>query len=473
MKRDIYQSPLNTRYASYEMSHIFSEEKKFKTFRKLWLELAKAQRELGLEITKGQIEEMEENLENIDFELAKKYEKELRHDVMAHIKTYGEVAKSASPIIHLGATSCYVTDNTDIILMREALSLLIKKIKILIKNICEFAHKYKELPTLGYTHYQVAQLTTVGKRATLWAQDFVMDFEEINYRIKKLKLRGVKGTTGTQASYMNLFNDDEDKVKELEKKVITSLGFKDAVQVTGQTYTRKIDYQVLQSLSSLAQSAHKMTNDIRLLQNLKELEEPFESTQVGSSAMAYKRNPMRSERVASLSKYLISLVENPALVASTQWLERTLDDSANKRLSIPEAFLAADAIVEILINITNGLVVNEKIIDKHIKEELPFMATENIIMQGVKKGGDRQELHEIIRQLSHQAAKRVKQEGLENNLIELLINDERIKLDEEEINNILNPKNYIGRCKTQVEEFIDSAKEIYENAEIYEVELEV
>ena len=473
MKRDIYQSPLNTRYASYEMSHIFSEEKKFKTFRKLWLELAKAQRELGLEITKGQIEEMEENLENIDFELAKKYEKELRHDVMAHIKTYGEVAKSASPIIHLGATSCYVTDNTDIILMREALSLLIKKIKILIKNICEFAHKYKELPTLGYTLYQVAQLTTVGKRATLWAQDFVMDFEEINYRIKKLKLRGVKGTTGTQASYMNLFNDDEDKVKELEKKVITSLGFKDAVQVTGQTYTRKIDYQVLQSLSSLAQSAHKMTNDIRLLQNLKELEEPFESTQVGSSAMAYKRNPMRSERVASLSKYLISLVENPALVASTQWLERTLDDSANKRLSIPEAFLAADAIVEILINITNGLVVNEKIIDKHIKEELPFMATENIIMQGVKKGGDRQELHEIIRQLSHQAAKRVKQEGLENNLIELLINDERIKLDEEEINNILNPKNYIGRCKTQVEEFIDSAKEIYENAEIYEVELEV
>ena len=300
-----------------------------------------------------------------------------------------------------------------------------------------------------------------------------MDFEEINYRIKKLKLRGVKGTTGTQASYMNLFNDDEDKVKELEKKVITSLGFKDAVQVTGQTYTRKIDYQVLQSLSSLAQSAHKMTNDIRLLQNLKELEEPFESTQVGSSAMAYKRNPMRSERVASLSKYLISLVENPALVASTQWLERTLDDSANKRLSIPEAFLAADAIVEILINITNGLVVNEKIIDKHIKEELPFMATENIIMQGVKKGGDRQELHEIIRQLSHQAAKRVKQEGLENNLIELLINDEGIKLDEEEINNILNPKNYIGRCKTQVEEFIDSAKEIYENAEIYEVELEV
>ena len=473
MKRDIYQSPLNTRYASYEMSHIFSEEKKFKTFRKLWLELAKAQRELGLEITKGQIEEMEENLENIDFELAKKYEKELRHDVMAHIKTYGEVAKSASPIIHLGATSCYVTDNTDIILMREALSLLIKKIKILIKNICEFAHKYKELPTLGYTHYQVAQLTTVGKRATLWAQDFVMDFEEINYRIKNLKLRGVKGTTGTQASYMNLFNDNEDKVKELEKKVITSLGFKDAVQVTGQTYTRKIDYQVLQSLSSLAQSAHKMTNDIRLLQNLKELEEPFESTQVGSSAMAYKRNPMRSERVASLSKYLISLVENPALVASTQWLERTLDDSANKRLSIPEAFLAADAIVEILINITNGLVVNEKIIDKHIKEELPFMATENIIMQGVKKGGDRQELHEIIRQLSHQAAKRVKQEGLENNLIELLINDEGIKLDEEEINNILNPKNYIGRCKTQVEEFIDSAKEIYENAETYEVELEV
>lgn len=454
MRLDIYQNPLNTRYASYEMSNIFSDETKFRTFRKLWVELARAEKELGLEISDSQIKELEDNIDNIDFELAKEYEKKLRHDVMAHVNTYGDVAKGAKGIIHLGATSCYVTDNTDIIQMKMAMELTAKKLATLISNLSKFAMEYKELPTLGYTHFQVAQLVTVGKRATMWIQDFLMDLEEIEYRLENLSLRGAKGTTGTQASYMKLFNDDEEKVKELDDKIVKALGFKSALPITGQTYTRKIDYTVLQALSGIAQSAHKMTNDIRLLQNMKELEEPFESTQVGSSAMAYKRNPMRCERVSSLSKYVINISQNPALVESTQWLERTLDDSANKRLAVPEAFLAVDAILDILINVSDGIVVYKSVIEKHIKEELPFMATENILMEAVKRGGDRQELHEKIRNYSMQAAKRVKEEGLENNLLELLEKDSDFKMTSSDIENILDSRNYIGRSASQVEEFI-------------------
>lgn len=454
MDRELYNSPLNTRYASREMSHIFSDIEKFKTFRILWTELAKAEMELGLGISLDQIKELEENIDNIDFEKAAKYEKELRHDVMAHVKAYGDVAKSAAGIIHLGATSCYVNDNTDIIVMRRALKLVAKKLAVLIKNISEFAEKYKGLPTLGYTHYQPAQLVTVGKRATLWIQDFLIDLEEIEYRIENLKLRGVKGTTGTQASFLELFDGNHEKVKELEKKIVNSLGFTSAISVSGQTYTRKVDFQILQALSQIAQSAHKMTNDIRLLQNLKEVEEPFEKNQIGSSAMAYKRNPMRSERIASLSKYVINIAQNPAMVEATQWFERTLDDSANKRLSIPEGFLAIDAILDIAINVTSGLVVNEKVIERHVEQELPFMATENILMEAVKRGGNRQELHEKIRQYSMIAASRVKDEGKDNNLLELLAKDKDFSITEDDIKNILNPVNYIGRSEKQVEEFL-------------------
>lgn len=454
MDRELYNSPLNTRYASREMSHIFSDMEKFKTFRILWTELAKAEMELGLNISSSQIKELEENIDNIDFEKAAEYEKELRHDVMAHVKAYGDVAKSAAGIIHLGATSCYVNDNTDIIVMRKALKLVAKKLAVLIKNLSEFAKKYKGLPTLGYTHYQPAQLVTVGKRATLWIQDFLIDLEEIEYRIENLKLRGVKGTTGTQASFLELFDGDHEKVKELEKKIVNSLGFTSAIAVSGQTYTRKIDFQILQALSQIAQSAHKMTNDIRLLQNLKEVEEPFEKNQIGSSAMAYKRNPMRSERIASLSKYVINIAQNPAMVEATQWFERTLDDSANKRLSIPEGFLATDAILDIAINVTSGLVVHEKVIEKHVEQELPFMATENILMEAVKRGGNRQELHEKIRQYSMIAASRVKDEGKDNNLLELLAKDKDFSITEDDIKNILNPVNYIGRSEKQVEEFL-------------------
>lgn len=469
--RNIYQSLLNTRYSSYEMSHIFSDETKFHTFRRLWTELARAEKELGLNITEEQVRELEENIENIDFERAKEYEKLLRHDVMAHVKTYGEVAPKASGIIHLGATSCYVTDNTDIIQMKMALQLVVKKLAILINNLAKFANKYKSLPTLGYTHYQVAQLVTVGKRASMWIQDFLMDLEEVEYRIDNLKLRGAKGTTGTQASYMKLFDNDEETVKELDRKIVKALGFKKSLPITGQTYTRKIDFQVLEVLSSIAQSAHKMTNDIRLLQNRKEIEEPFEKTQVGSSAMAYKRNPMRSERISSLAKYVINITQNPAMVESTQWLERTLDDSANKRLSIPEAFLAVDAILEIAINVTDGLVVYEKVIEKHVMEELPFMATENILMEAVKKGGNRQQLHEKIRKYSMKAAKRVKEEGLDNNLLELLKNDKSFMMDEEDFKDIMNPLNYIGRSQSQVEEFL--INEVYPAIEKYNTDYKV
>ena len=454
INREVYQNPLNERYSSKEMSYIFSDENKFKTWRKLWIALAESQKELGLNIDDNQIQNMKDFESNINYDVAKQIEKETRHDVMSHVKAFGMQAELAKGIIHLGATSCYVGDNTDLINMFKALELIEIKLASVINNLSKFAIEYKSVPTLGFTHFQAAQLTTVGKRATLWLYDLLMDLEEVTYRKNKIHLRGVKGTTGTQASFLELFNHDHDKVKELDEKVCEKMGFKKSYPVTGQTYSRKVDSYVLSSLSSIAQSLHKMTNDIRLLQHLKELEEPFESTQIGSSAMAYKRNPMRSERISSLSKYIINLAQNPALVHSTQWLERTLDDSANRRLAIGEAFLATDAILEIAINVTNGLVVYENMINRHINEELPFMATEYILMEAVKKGGDRQELHEKIRVYSMEAAKNVKINGGHNNLIELLANDAEFNLDEVEIKNVLKAENFIGRSKEQVEEFI-------------------
>ncbi|WP_313568532.1 adenylosuccinate lyase [Acetoanaerobium noterae] len=454
INREVYQNPLNERYSSKEMSYIFSDENKFKTWRKLWIALAESQKELGLNIDDNQIQNMKDFESNINYDVAKQIEKETRHDVMSHVKAFGMQAELAKGIIHLGATSCYVGDNTDLINMFKALELIEIKLASVINNLSKFAIEYKSVPTLGFTHFQAAQLTTVGKRATLWLYDLLMDLEEVTYRKNKIYLRGVKGTTGTQASFLELFNHDHDKVKELDEKVCKKMGFKKSYPVTGQTYSRKVDSYVLSSLSSIAQSLHKMTNDIRLLQHLKELEEPFESTQIGSSAMAYKRNPMRSERISSLSKYIINLAQNPALVHSTQWLERTLDDSANRRLAIGEAFLATDAILEIAINVTNGLVVYENMINRHINEELPFMATEYILMEAVKKGGDRQELHEKIRVYSMEAAKNVKINGGHNNLIELLANDAEFNLDEVEIKNVLKAENFIGRSKEQVEEFI-------------------
>ena len=454
INREVYQNPLNERYSSKEMSYIFSDENKFKTWRKLWIALAESQKELGLNIDDNQIQNMKDFESDINYDVAKQIEKETRHDVMSHVKAFGIQAELAKAIIHLGATSCYVGDNTDLINMFKALELIEIKLASVINNLSKFAIEYKSIPTLGFTHFQAAQLTTVGKRATLWLYDLLMDLEEVTYRKNKIYLRGVKGTTGTQASFLELFNHDHDKVKELDEKVCEKMGFKKSYPVTGQTYSRKVDSYVLSSLSSIAQSLHKMTNDIRLLQHLKELEEPFESTQIGSSAMAYKRNPMRSERISSLSKYIINLAQNPALVHSTQWLERTLDDSANRRLAIGEAFLATDAILEIAINVTNGLVVYENMINRHINEELPFMATEYILMEAVKKGGDRQELHEKIRVYSMEAAKNVKINGGHNNLIELLANDAEFNLDEVEIKNVLKAENFIGRSKEQVEEFI-------------------
>lgn len=453
MSRDTYENPLITRYASKEMSYIFSDESKYSTWRKLWIALAEGEKELGLNITDGQIEEMKANIYNIDYELAAKKEKEFRHDVMAHVHTFGTVCPTAMPIIHLGATSMYVVDNTDAILMKEALLLINKKLVNLLSVLSEFCIKYKDLPTLGYTHYQPAQLTTVGKRASLWLQDLYLDYEQINHVISMVKLRGVKGTTGTQASFMNLFNNDGEKVKKLEEFVVRKMGFNEAFKLTGQTYTRKVDFCVLATLSGIAQSLHKATNDIRILQSQKEIEEPFEKSQIGSSAMAYKRNPMRSERIASLARFIISNEANMANTVSTQWLERTLDDSAIKRLSIPQGFLATDAILDIAINVFAGMVVNDKVIEKHIKEELPFMATENIIMEAVKRGGDRQVLHEEIRVLSMQAAEQVKKFGKQNDLIERMYKSEVINMSKEEIDNTINPLNYIGRAPKQVEEF--------------------
>lgn len=452
---EIYETPLNSRYASDEMKRLFSNDTRFKLWRKLWIALAEAQKELGLDITDDQIEEMKRYAEDINYEVARQKEKELRHDVMAHIHAFGEQAKKARPIIHLGATSCFVTDNADIIIMYEALKLIRKKLVNCIKVLSDFALKYKDMPTLGFTHFQPAQLTTVGKRAMLWVQDLVMDLEFLEYVMEHTYLRGVKGTTGTQASFMALFDGDEEKVKMLDKLVCKKMGFEKSFPLTSQTYPRKYDFLVLSVLASIAQSSYKFANDIRLLQHLKEIEEPFEKTQVGSSAMAYKRNPMRSERICALARYVMVNIQNPLFTASVQWLERTLDDSANRRISIPEAFLATDSILNLYHNVASGLVVYEKMIERHIQQELPFMATENILMEAVKRGGDRQDLHEKIRKYSMEAGRNVKEFGKENNLIELISNDPSFKLSKEEIQAILDPKKFVGRAPSQVQEYYD------------------
>lgn len=452
---DLYNTPLNSRYASKEMSHIFSDDIKFSTWRKLWVALAECERELGLNITEEQINELKAHIYDINYEDAKKREKEVRHDVMSHVYAYGLQCPTAKGIIHLGATSCYVGDNTDIIIMREALLLIKQKIVTVLDRLSKFAIKYKDMPTLGFTHFQPAQLTTIGKRATLWMQDLVMDIENIDFVIEHLKLLGVKGTTGTQASFMNLFEGDEEKVKMLDKMVAKKMGFSKSFGVTGQTYPRKLDSIILNTLSEIAQSAYKFSNDLRLLQNLKEVEEPFEAHQIGSSAMAYKRNPMRSERMGSLARYVIVDALNPAITASTQWFERTLDDSANKRISVAEGFLALDGVLNLYINISENMVVYDKVIAAHVSRELPFMATENIMMESVKKGHDRQVLHEQIREHSMAAAARVKQEGLDNDLIQRIINDKSFGLSEEEILDIIDPNKFVGRAPSQVVEFID------------------
>jgi len=449
-----YQSPLNTRYASKEMSHLFSQEFKFQTWRKLWIALAEAEKELGLSITQEQIDEMKAHQYDINYEVAEAREKEVRHDVMSHVYAFGKQAPKAEPIIHLGATSCYVGDNTDIIIMTEAMKLIRKKIINVINELSKFALEYKDMPTLGYTHFQPAQTTTVGKRATLWLQDLVMDLEDIEFQISKAKLLGSKGTTGTQASFLELFDGDKQKVKQLDDIIVNKMGYTDYFKVSGQTYPRKLDSQILNVLSSIAQSAFKFSNDIRLLQHLKEIEEPFEKSQIGSSAMAYKRNPMRSERIASLSRYVIADAVNPAITASTQWFERTLDDSANKRISVPEAFLCVDAILTLYRNVVDGLVVYPKVIRKHLNDELPFMATENIMMDAVKKGGNRQELHERIRVHSMEAGKMVKMEGKQNDLLQRIANDNMFGLTMEELEAIMIPENFVGIAPEQTEDYI-------------------
>lgn len=445
---------MEERYSSEEMLFNFSPNNKFRTWRKLWITLAEIEKDLGLEISDEQIQELKANAENIDYDKAAEYEKKFRHDVMAHVHTYGDVAPSAKGIIHLGATSAFVGDNTDLIQIRDGLLILRKQLVNVIKGLSDFALKYKDLPTLGFTHYQPAQLTTVGKRATLWLQSLILDFEELEFFLETLRFRGVKGTTGTAASFLELFNGDYSKVKHLDKELSARFGFEKVFGVSGQTYDRKIDAKVVSLLSNIAQSAHKFTNDLRLLQNLKEIEEPFEKNQIGSSAMAYKRNPMRSERIGALAKYVMSLSSSSAMVAATQWFERTLDDSANKRLTIPQAFLAVDAVLLIWNNIMNGIVVYENRIHKHIMEELPFMATEYIIMEEVKAGGDRQEIHETIRVHSMEASKKVKIEGKENDLIERIMNDPSLKMDKSKIAEVLDPKNFIGFAPIQTEEFI-------------------
>ncbi|MCX3068611.1 MAG: adenylosuccinate lyase [Cetobacterium sp.] len=456
MNKEIYSNPLAERYSSKEMLEIFSPKFKFSTWRKLWYVLAETEKELGLDITDEQLAQMKANIDNIDYELADEMEKKFRHDVMAHVHTFGTAAPKAMPIIHLGATSAYVGDNTDLIQIKEGLSILKKKLINVMDGLAKFSNEYKDLPTLGFTHFQAAQLTTVGKRATLWLQSLILDLEELEFRQDTLRFRGVKGTTGTQASFQELFNGDYKKVKELDERVAEKMGFNKRFLVTGQTYDRKIDSEISNLLSNIAQSAHKFTNDLRLLQHLKEIEEPFEKSQIGSSAMAYKRNPMRSERISSLAKFVIALQQSTAMTASTQWFERTLDDSANKRLALPQGFLAVDAILIIWKNILEGLVVYPKMIEKHIMAELPFMATEYIIMEGVKKGGDRQELHELIRVHSMEAGKQVKVEGLENDLIERIINDLSFDIDREKLMEILDPKNFIGFAPAQVVDFLET-----------------
>ena len=454
MSTDRYQSPLSERYASKEMQYIFSPDMKFRTWRKLWIALAETEKELGLDITDEQIEEMKAHQDDINYEVAKEREKVVRHDVMSHVYAYGLQCPKAKPIIHLGATSCYVGDNTDIIIMAEGLKLIKKKLVNVIAQLADFADRYKDLPTLAFTHFQPAQPTTVGKRATLWCQEFMMDLEDLEYVLSTLKLLGSKGTTGTQASFLELFDGDQEKIDQIDPMIAKKVGFQDCYPVSGQTYSRKVDTRVCNILAGIAASAHKMSNDIRLLQHLKEVEEPFEKTQIGSSAMAYKRNPMRSERIASLSRYVMIDALNPAITSAVQWFERTLDDSANKRLSIAEGFLAADGILDLCLNVTDGLKVYPKVIEKRLRSELPFMATENIMMDAVKAGGDRQELHEKIRTLSMEAGRNVKEEGKENNLLELIAADPSFNLTLEELESTMEPSRYTGRAAIQVDHFL-------------------
>lgn len=454
MSMNVYESPLASRYASPEMLHLFSQDKKFTTWHRLWVALARGEMELGLPVTEEQVRELEAHADEVDYAAAARWEKKLRHDVMAHIHAYGEQCPTAMPIIHLGATSCYVGDNTDVILMREGLFLVRDKLVKVLAYLAEFSDKYKSLPALGFTHLQPAQLVTVGKRATLWMNDLLMDLEEVEYRISRMALLGSKGTTGTQASFLELFDGDHEKVKALEEKIAAEMGFDRVVPVSGQTYSRKVDAAILATLSGIAQSACKFATDLRLLCHLKEIEEPFEASQIGSSAMPYKRNPMRCERICALSRYVMTDALNPAMTAATQWFERTLDDSANKRIAIPEAFLAVDAILNIYTNVVSGLVVHEKVIENHVRAELPFMATENIMMDAVKKGGDRQALHERIRQLSLEAGHTVKELGLANDLVDRIAADPMFGLKREEIESRLDPAAYIGRCPEQVEEFL-------------------
>lgn len=451
---DKYQSPLSERYASKQMQYIFSPDMKFRTWRKLWIALAETEKELGLNITQEQIDELKANVDDINYEVAKKREKECRHDVMSHVYAYGVQCPKAKGIIHLGATSCYVGDNTDVIVMTEALRLVKQKLVNVIAELAKFADEYKELPTLGFTHFQPAQPTTVGKRATLWMQEFLLDLEDLDHALSKMKLLGSKGTTGTQASFLELFDGDHETIDKIDPMIAKKMGFEDCYPVSGQTYSRKIDTRVLNVLAGIAASAHKFSNDIRLLQHLKEVEEPFEKSQIGSSAMAYKRNPMRSERIASLSRYVMVDALNPAITSATQWFERTLDDSANKRLSVPEGFLAIDGILDLCLNVVDGLVVYPKVIEKRLMSELPFMATENIMMDAVKAGGDRQELHERIRELSMEAGKNVKVEGKDNNLLELIAADPAFNMSLEDLKKTMDPSKYVGRSKVQVEAFL-------------------
>lgn len=456
MSNDRYVSPLSERYASREMQYIFSPDKKFRTWRRLWIALAETEKELGLNITDEQIEELKSHADDINYDVAKEREKIVRHDVMSHVYAYGVQCPKAKGIIHLGATSCYVGDNTDIIVMTEALKLVKKKLVNVIAELSAFADKYKDQPTLAFTHFQPAQPTTVGKRATLWTQEFLLDLEDLEYVLGTMKLLGSKGTTGTQASFLELFDGDQETIDKIDPMIAEKMGFKECYPVSGQTYSRKVDTRVANILAGIAASAHKMSNDIRLLQHLKEVEEPFEKSQIGSSAMAYKRNPMRSERIASLSRYVMVDALNPAITSATQWFERTLDDSANKRLSIPEGFLAIDGILDLCLNVVDGLVVYPKVIEKHMMAELPFMATENIMMDAVKAGGDRQELHERIRELSMEAGKTVKVEGKDNNLLELIAADPAFNLSLEDLQRSMDPKKYIGRAKEQTERFVNT-----------------
>lgn len=473
-ERDNYISPFSARYASKEMQYVFSDNFKFGTWRRLWIALARAEKKLGLNITDEQIEELEKYKDDINYDVAQAREKECRHDVMSHVYAYGKQCPKAESIIHLGATSCYVGDNTDIIVMREALKIVLEKTVQVIKNLSEFADKYKALPCLAYTHLQPAQLTTVGKRATLWTYELIQDVENLEFQLSHLKLLGQKGTTGTQASFMELFEGDEEKIKQLEKLIAEEMGFEECVKVSGQTYSRKTDSYVLSVLSGIAQSAYKFSNDMRILQSFEEVEEPFEKGQIGSSAMPYKRNPMRSERISSLSRYVIADTINPAMTAGTQWFERTLDDSANKRISVAEAFLAVDSILNIYINVTSGLVVYDKVITRRVMEKLPFMATENIMMESVKRGGNRQELHEALRVHSQAAATAVKKEGKQNDLIDRIAQDPLFPLTKEEIMQQLDPSKYIGRSVSQVEEFLeDTVRPVLEKYHKGEIKTEL